>query len=47
MKLLFLVVYIFERFFLKSSFSIKNLSIKMNDYDFSIQNVVQGCPLQS
>jgi len=30
-QLLFLVVYIFERFFLKSSFSIKNPILKMND----------------
>jgi len=43
----FLVVYNFERFFLKSNFSIKNLILKMNDYDFSIQDFVQRYPLQS
>jgi len=32
---------------LKSSFSIKNPILKMIDYDFSIQDFVQGCPLQS
>jgi len=46
-KLVFLVVYIFRRFFLKSSFSINNPILKMNDYDFSIQDLVQGYPLQS
>jgi len=43
----FLVVYIIERFFLKSSFSIKYPILKMNDYDFFIQHFVQGYPLQS
>jgi len=37
----------FKRLFLKFSFSFKNLIIKMIDYDFSIQDFVQGCPLQS
>jgi len=46
-KFIFLVVYIFESFFLKSNFNIKNLILKINDYDFSIQNFVQGYPLQS
>jgi len=47
----FLEVYIFERFFLKFTFSIKNPILKMNDYahdyDFSIQDFVQTYPLQS
>jgi len=34
-------------FFLKFIFSFKNPIIKMNNYDFPIQDVVQGCPLQS
>jgi len=46
-KFLFLVVYNFGKFFLKSSFRIKNLILKVIDYDFSIQDFVQGCPLQS
>jgi len=46
-KLLFLVVYIFGKFFLKSSFSVKNPILKINDSDFSIQDFVQGYPLQS
>jgi len=46
-KLLFLVLYIFEKFSLKSSFSIENLVLKMIDYDSSIQDFVQGCSWQS
>jgi len=38
----FLVVYIFDRFFLKFSFNIKDLILKMNDYDFSIQDLCKG-----
>jgi len=45
--MLFLVVYIVERLFLKSICSIKNPIIKMNDYDFSIQDFGEGYPLQS
>jgi len=30
----------------KCSFGIKNLILKMNDYDFLIQDFVQGCPFQ-
>jgi len=37
----FVVVKNFEKFYLKSSFSIENLILKMNDYDFSIQDVIQ------
>jgi len=40
-----LVVYNFLKFFLKSSFSIKHPILKMIDYEFSIQDFVQGCPL--
>jgi len=32
---------------MKSNFSIKNQILKMIDYDFSIQDFVQGGPLQS
>jgi len=46
-KLLFLVVHVFEKIFLKSSFSIKNSILKIIDYGFFIQDFVQGCPLQS
>jgi len=35
-RLLCLIVYIYGKFFMKSSFSIKNLILKMIDYDFSI-----------
>jgi len=34
------MVYIFEKFSLKSSLSIKNPILNMNDYDFSIQDFV-------
>jgi len=43
----FFIVYIFEKLFLKSSFSITNLILKINDFDFSIQDFVQGYALQS
>jgi len=46
-KSLFLVFHIFEKLFLKLSQSFKNLILKMVDYDFSIQDFVHGCPLQS
>jgi len=39
-----ILVIFFENFFLES-ISIWNM-IKMNDCDFSIQDFVQGCPLQ-
>jgi len=45
--MLFLIVYIFEKIFLKSNFSIKNPIVKMLDCDFSIQDSVQWCLLQS
>jgi len=38
-----LVFYIFEKIFLESSFSIKNLILEMIDYDFSIQDFVEAC----
>jgi len=37
----------FENLFLKFNFSIKLQFQKINDYDFSIQDFVQGCPLQN
>jgi hypothetical protein len=45
-KMLFLVVNMLEFFFLKSNLSIKNPMLKMNGYDFSIEDFVQRYPLQ-
>jgi len=40
--------YVFERFFLKSSFSIENPILKINDYDLFNSRFMQGYhPLQS
>jgi len=44
-NLLFSVALFLDKFILKSSFNIKNLILNMNDYNFSIQNVVQRCPI--
>jgi len=41
-KLLFLIVYIFGELSLKFSFRIKKPTLKMKDYNFSIQDFVQG-----